>query len=133
VSDQAKQIVLDINAGPEADIEELEKLTQQLREELLELDVEAVDLVSAGEIPEKAKAGEPITWGVLLLTLAASGGVLTSLISLLQAWLTRHGQSRVTVKIGDDELTVTGKPTDQQQQVINTWLRRYRGFVTPDD
>ena len=133
MADETTQLQLTLDAGPEADDEELEELTRQLRKELLESEVERIDFAREGEISEKAKAGDPISWGTVLLTLAASGGALTALISLLQAWLTRHGQSSVTVKIGDDELTVTGKPTEQQQQVINTWLSRHRGFVIADD
>ena len=127
MADQLTQAMLTLDAGPEADVEDLEGLTRQLRTELLELDVEAVDLVRAGEMPAKAKAGDPITWGMLLLTFVSGGG-LAALIGLLQAWLTRHGQSSVTVKIGDDELTVTGNPTEQQQEAIDVWLRRQRGY-----
>jgi hypothetical protein len=127
-----RQVILTLDAGLEADAEDLESLTRQLREELWELDVEAVDLVRAGKLPEKAKAGDPITWGALLLTFISGGG-LAALIGLLQSWLTRHGQSSVMVRIGDDELTVTGQPTEQQQQVINAWLSRHRGFVLSND
>lgn len=66
--------MLKIDAGLEVDAKELEEVTRQLRNELLELDVEAVDLALAGEVPERAKAGDPIAWGTLLVTLAASGG-----------------------------------------------------------
>ena len=133
MTNQTTEIMLNLDPESDADDEELEVLTRQLREELLDLNIEAVDLVRAGEIPERAKAGDPITWGELLLTLAASSGALTALISLLQAWLTRHSQSSVTAKIGDDELTVTGKPNKQQQQVIDGWLRRHQGFLTTND
>jgi hypothetical protein len=126
MTDQTTQVRLTLDAGPEADLEELAELTQQLRGELLDLDVEAVDLVSAGDSPAKAK-GDPITWGMLGLTFVSGGG-LVALINLLQTWLIRHGPSSVTVKLGDDEITVTDRPTEQQQQVINTWLRRHRGF-----
>ena len=68
------QASLIINAGPEADAEEMERLTQQLRAELLELDLESVGLVKAGEAPDKAKVVDPISWGAVFLTLAASGG-----------------------------------------------------------
>jgi hypothetical protein len=53
------QLKLTLDAEPETDSEELEKLTRQLREELLELDVQAVDLMTGGPMPAKAKAGDP--------------------------------------------------------------------------
>jgi hypothetical protein len=127
MTDQPMQAMLTLEAGPEADLEDLEGLTRQLRTELLELDVDAVDLVRAGEMPAKAKAGDPITWGQLLLTFVSGGG-LAAFIGLLQAWLIRQGQSSVTVKIGDDELTVTGNPTEQQREAIEVWLRRQRRY-----
>src|SRR5262245_59936463 len=126
MANQPVHLRLTLNAGSEADAEELAELTQQLSRELLDLDVEAVDVVSAGDAPPNAK-GDPITWGVLGLTFVSGGG-LVALINLLQTWLIRHGPSSVTLKLGEDEITVTGQPTESQQQVINTWLRRHRGF-----
>jgi len=90
MTDQTTQLMLHLDADTDTDLKELEELTQQLHQELIELDVEAVDFVSAGETPSKAKAGDPIAWGTLLLTLAASGGVFTTLINVLQSWLSRH-------------------------------------------
>ena len=57
---QTTQLRLTLDAEPETDSEELEKLTRQLREELLELDVQAVAWVTGGPTPAKAKAGEAI-------------------------------------------------------------------------
>jgi hypothetical protein len=44
------QLRLTLDAEPETDSEELEKLTRQLREELLELDVQAVDWMTGGPV-----------------------------------------------------------------------------------
>ena len=131
MADQLTQVRLTLEGGAECDTEYLADLTHQLRQELLELEVEAVDLVRDGEIPAGAKAGDPITWGSLLLAFASGGG-LAALIGLLQTWLIRNDQSSVTMKIGDDELTVTGRPTAQQQQVIDNWLNRHKGFLIAD-
>jgi hypothetical protein len=123
---QATQLRLTLNAEPETDSEELEKLTRQLQEELLELDVQAVDWMTGRPLPAKAKAGDPISWGMLLLTLAASGGVFTALISVLQAWLTRHERRSVTLEIEGDKLQVTGITSTKQQQLIDAWLNRHK-------
>jgi hypothetical protein len=131
--DQTIQLILNIDAGPEADVEELEQLTLQLRGELVELDVEAVDLVRAGEVPDRAKAGDPITWGALLVALTASGGVLTTLINAIQSWLTRHERRSVTLEIDGDRLEVTGVSVEEQQQMINAWINRHRGIVIAND
>jgi len=122
---QTVQLRLNLHTGPEVDVEELEKHTLQLKKELIELDVEAVDFVSAGESPEKVKAGDPITWGTLLLTLAASGGVLTSLISALQSWLTTRDRRSVTLEIDGDKLEVAGISSEEQRRLIDAWLSRH--------
>jgi hypothetical protein len=131
--DQTTQLMLNIHAGPETDEEELAELTRQLREELLELDVETVGLVRAGEAPERAKAGDPVTWGALLVALVASGGVLTTLINTLQSWLTRHERRSVTLEIDGDKLEVTGISSEEQQRLINTWLSRHGGIAIAND
>lgn len=133
MTDRIRQATLTLNAGREVEDEELEQLTQQLRRELLELDVEAVELLRSGKAPSKAKAGDAITWGSLLLTLAASGGVLTTLIQVLQSWLTRHEQRSLTLEIDGDRLEITGVSSKEQERLIEAWLGRHRGIVVDDD
>lgn len=130
--DQTTQVILDIHTDSETDVDELAKLTQQLREELLELDVEAVDLASVGKKPEKAKAVDPISWGTLLVTFVTAGGAST-LINTLQSWLSRHERRSVTLKIGDDELAVTGISSEEQKRLIDAWLSRHKGFLVADE
>jgi hypothetical protein len=120
------QASLTLDAGPRADAEELEQLTRQLRAELLELDVESVNLLKAGKAPERTKVVEPISWGTILLTLAASGGVLTSLINLLQSWLNRHENSSLILEIQGDRLELKGISisSEDQQRLLEDWLSR---------
>lgn len=133
MANQTTQLMLNIDLGPEVDVEELEELTRQLRQELLELDVEAVDLVRAGEAPERAKAGDIVTWGMLLVTLAAPGGVLTTLINVLQAWLTHDERRSVTLEIDDDKLEVTGITSEERQRLINAWISRHSEILIAND
>ena len=85
------------------------------------------------EKPKKAKAGDPITWGTLLLTLAASGGVLTTLINALQSWLTRHDRHKLSLEIGSDKLEVTGISSEEQRRVIEAWLSRHKEVEVAND
>lgn len=118
------QLLVTLDTEPEADTEDLERLTRQLREELSELDVQA-DLMTGGPAPVNAKAGDVIEWGTLLLTLAASGGAITTLVNVLQAWLTRHDRRGVTLEINGDKLHVTGIGSAEQRRLIDTWLHRH--------
>ena len=67
------QLLVTLDAEPDTDTEDLERLTRQLREELSELDVRA-DFVTGGPAPASAKAGDDIEWGKLLLTLRFRAG-----------------------------------------------------------
>lgn len=126
MKDQPLSILLNIDAGPEADEEEVADLTRQLREELEELDLDAIGHVRSGETPAGAK-GDPLTLGTLLVTLAAQGGVLTTLISQIQSWLPRHGRGAVTLEIGGDKISVTTASSEQQQQLIDAFVSRHLG------
>jgi hypothetical protein len=118
------QLTLNLVTGPEVDAEELADLTQRLRQELLEFDVDQVELPRSGPTPPGAKAIEPFSLGTLIITLTAAGGVLTSLISLLQSWLNRNNQRQVKLAINGDTLEVSGLSSDDQQRLIAKWLRR---------
>jgi hypothetical protein len=119
------QLLVTFDTDTDTDTEDLERLTRQLREELSDLDVQA-DLMTGGSAPANAMAGDIIEWGTLLVTLAASGGVITTLINVLQAWLTRHDRRCVTLEINGDKLQVTGISSAEQQQLIDAWLNRHR-------
>jgi len=103
--------------------EELEQLTRTLQQDLLETDVERVEQVRAAASKPGAK-GDPITLGALLVTLSASGGVLTTFITAVQSWLSHHEEKSVTLEIGGDKLTMTGVSSADQKRLIDQWLKR---------
>jgi hypothetical protein len=116
------QVLLNFDAGSELDAEEKERATRQLREELMGLDVDTIDFVKSGKAPAKAKAGDPITWGVLLLTFAASGGVLITLIGVVQSWLTRHNQRRISLEVNGNKIDVNDISSEDQKRLIDSWI-----------
>jgi hypothetical protein len=127
------QLLINLEVSPETDVERLVEATRQLRRELLELDVEAADFVAAGPAPQTAKAGMPIDWGKLLVTLTASGGALTTLINVLHSWISRRQQGSIALEIDGDRLEITGTPTEEQRRLIDLWLSRHQGFIISDD
>jgi hypothetical protein len=133
MTDQTIRVHLGLDADPEADAEESERAARQLREELLELDVETVEFAKGGETPEGAKAGAAPDLSTILLTLAASGGVLTTIIGVLQSWLTRHERRSVTLEIDGDKIEITGISSEEQKRLIDAWMHRHRGFVVAND
>lgn len=112
---QEMQIMLNIIAGTGVDEEELENLTRQLRRELLELDIESVDFIRKGIASERTKSGDPIALGQLILTLAASGGVLVTLIKTLQSWLTLQ-KIDIEMDINGNKIKMKGGKISKEEE-----------------
>lgn len=122
--DKPMQLLLRIAADSDADANEVEELSRQLRRELLEHDVDVI-----GQVPATAPAGakgDPVTLGTLLVTLAASGGVLTTAINTVQSWLTRQERHSVTVEIGGDKLVISSPSSEQEQRLIDDFINHHK-------
>ena len=72
-----------------ADPARLEELTTRLRSELLDLDVNDVERVSAGNAPEGSKAIEWAAVGALIVTMEQTGPFLAKVVSTIREWLKR--------------------------------------------
>jgi hypothetical protein len=120
------RLKLNIDLGTTADASDLETSTLQLHNQLLELEVQEVALVTDGEKPAAAKVGDPITWGALLVTFAAAGGVLTTLINALLSWLSQDDRRSITLEIGGDKLEVKGLSPSEQRKLVDEWLKRHQ-------
>jgi hypothetical protein len=115
-----------LDRGPELEPEVAERLTRQLRAELLELDVESVRPVPAGPPPDGAKAADAVTVGAVVVAFSASGGVLTTLVSALREWLARHSTGhRLVVTIDGDTIELDGATSTQQRDLVGAYLRRH--------
>lgn len=123
--DQTAQLNLQIDAGDDADAEELAELTVRLREQLLELDVERVDLVMSGPAPPGTRAGEVLAAGALIVSLARASGLLTALVSHVQAWVSSLGRRSVKLEMDGDVLEVTGISSRDQRELIQVWIARH--------
>jgi hypothetical protein len=74
-----------------ADAERLAVLSGYLRSELLQLDVEDVRALPAGEPPPGARGSDAATVGALLIALGQSAAGLQSVVSVIRGWLRRGG------------------------------------------
>ncbi|HEY2700500.1 MAG TPA: hypothetical protein VGJ45_33915 [Pseudonocardiaceae bacterium] len=111
----------------EADVDEEEHdlLARLLRMELQALELDDVRLPVTASAPTGTKGGAAST-GQLVVSLANSaafGAVLTSLVQVLRAWITRGQGRRVVLKDGERSLELTGASTDQQQQAVDAFAR----------
>jgi hypothetical protein len=119
-------LILKIEITSSVDDEERVELTEKLRQHLSELDeLEKIDSPALPKIPGNKSAG--IDLQTLLVTLAASGGVLTTLTGAVQSWLTRQDRSSVTIEAGGDKLTITGASSDTQKRLVDAWIDRHKG------
>jgi hypothetical protein len=103
---------------------ELSDISISLQKELRELDLESIELVETTQ-PRGAKSGGAFDWGSLILTMAASGGVITGLISLLQSWLGGNSQRSITLEIDGDKLELKGLSKKDQTTLIRNWIQKH--------
>lgn len=125
MTERVGRLDLCIEAGPEADAAELDELAVQLREQLLELDIEGADRATAGQAPPGARAGDILLAGALTVMLVQSSGLLTALVETVQSWVSRSGGRSVKLEIDDDVLEVTGITRTDQRELIETWIDRH--------
>lgn len=121
------KLVIHLNVGPERDSRDLERASANLRAELRRVNgVESVEPLPAGDAPSGSRAVDTQSIGSILMTLAASGGVLNSLIGVLREWLGRGQKRSVTFQIGPDKLELTGYPIEEQKQLVEIFLNKLK-------
>jgi hypothetical protein len=111
---------------PDADAQDQD----ELRAEVAEQEFTVVPDPAAPAAPGGAKAADPVTVGSLVIALAASGGVLTSLVGLLQAWLLRSSARTLVVEIDGDRLELTGATSQERRRLTDAWLSRHEPSAT---
>jgi hypothetical protein len=109
-----------------ADAEHLEELARALRVEILTLDVESVVPRSAGEAPPGTRAVDAAAVGALVVSVSPALGAMARLVTTVVDWLRRGGTERtVRLKIGNDELELSGVSSAIQQQLATDWIRSH--------
>jgi Effector Associated Constant Component 1 len=116
----ATSVLVGLDVGTEVDEEELSRLSQWLRDDILELDVERVDYAT-NVAPTGAKSGTAVNLAELIIGLSNSA-VLTALVGVLRTWVSRDSNRKVSIQFGGDKLEITGAPSDQDECLISKWL-----------
>ena len=117
-------VQVDLGSGAEA--EDVAEATLQLRRELLELDVEAVELARAGEPPPGTRAVDFVALGALVVTVANSG-LLNGVVAAIRSWLAGRPQRSIKLEFGGDVLELSGVSSEDQRRLAEAWLRRHAG------
>jgi hypothetical protein len=126
-SDSAlRDLVLVVESEPDVDLDEVDRLVRQLCAELKDLDVESVAPVASEDVPLGAKGVDPFSLGALLVTLSATGGVVTVLIETARDWLVRHAAARrISVTIDGDTLVLEEGSEQERSALIDAYMRRH--------
>jgi hypothetical protein len=118
------ELALEVETLPDTDSEELAALVQRLRAELLDLDVDRVEPLTAGEAPEGAKGVELLALGGLVVQFALQPEVLTSIVDGVRSWLQRQSARSVKLTLDGDALEVTGVSSEEQDRLVELWIAR---------
>jgi hypothetical protein len=105
------------------DPQELDELTSMLRNELLDLEVGAVEVPRAGPPPAGTKGGGLAAVGALVMSVA-SPELLTAVVSAAGVWLAGRHPRSVKLEVDGDVLELTGVSSRQQRRLVDEWLRR---------
>ena len=104
----------------------LEELTQSLRADLLQLDVDDVTAVpSQKDAPAGARGIDATSVGALLVTLESSLPLVTAVVKTVRAWLVRsHASTRtVRVTVGDRSIELSGASGEQQDRMVDAFIQ----------
>ena len=115
---------LEIGLAPDADAEELDGATMQLRSELLELDVDDVERVPGAAPPPGARAIGAVLLGTLAVE--ASRGAIEAVVHTIKSWVSRGSASRtVKVTLDGDSIELTNVSDEDQQRLIESFVARH--------
>ncbi|MER7108933.1 hypothetical protein [Streptomyces sp. NPDC000229] len=110
-----------------ADPERVDRLTGYLRQELLQLDVDDVQAIPAGEIPPGARAIGVVEIGALLVTLGQSVTAIRQVASVLHGWWARFQEARPTMRLtmDGDVLELSEATPEQVAEALDTFIKRH--------
>jgi hypothetical protein len=111
---------------PAVSRQDLEELTQGLREELLHLDVDdATGMARQDAAPAGARGLDASEVGALLVTMESSVTLLAAVVNTIQAWLARaQAPTRIVrVTIADQSIELGGATGEQQNRLVEAFLQ----------
>lgn len=113
-----------------ADAERLDTLTGYLRQELLQLDVQDVTALRAGEPPPGTRAIDAIAVGGLLITLNRTAQGVRTVVSAIRGWLAQGGDTKRTVRLelDGDVLELSEVTAHEQTRLIELFVNRHAGL-----
>ena len=121
VDQSSEVLILQVLPDPDEDAEQLDDLTDMLREELLELGVPDVAPVMQDQAPEDAKGVVAALAGWLAIHFGPAG--LRAVVNAVVAWAGRSGKT-VEITLNGNTLKLTGTSADVQSRMIDEFFVR---------
>jgi hypothetical protein len=121
VDQSSEVLILQVLPDHDEDAEQLDDLTDMLREELLELDVAAVEPVMQDQAPEDTKGVVAALGGWLAIHFGPAG--LRAVVNAVVAWAGRSGKT-VEITLNGNTLKLTGTSADVQSRIIDEFFVR---------
>ncbi|MER6415571.1 effector-associated constant component EACC1 [Streptomyces humidus] len=123
MGNQDTLVTLEFSAQ-DADPEYVDEQLRLLIDELDELDLTGIEPVTVGPPPPGTRGADVVQLGTLLIGLGGGGALLPALVGVVQDWLGRRRSCTVRMKLGDDEIELTGACDDIQQRALEEFIRR---------
>jgi hypothetical protein len=125
---------LEINLQVDDDLStyEFDELTAALQRELLQLDVDGVERVSAGPAPDGSRGVDLAALGALLVQVGKAAPVLGQVVGVLEAWAARSPKRTCVLTIDGDKLELGGLSEKDQRLVIRDWMARHAPPAAPE-
>lgn len=128
---RTERMRLVLTGRQDGDREELDELTHRLRERLLELDVDDVEPIRSGDVPDGAKPVDAIAVGALAVTMAPIA--LRSVLDLVRTWIENRPVRTVSISLGEDSLELEAVSSADQQRLIDAFLAAHGPEAEPAD
>jgi hypothetical protein len=116
---------VEVALDDDAELSELDEETVGLRDELLELNVDAVDRPRDGLVPEGARGAEVVLAGTLLV--AVGKEVIGSVVRSIESWVAQRRSRSVKVSLGGDSIELSKVSEAEQRQLLDAFLTRHAG------
>ena len=110
---------------PDADTEAVADLVHGLRQELLDLDVDAVTPLPSGPAPPGSKGVELAAVAALLVHLQGSVGAVSAIVSAVRSWLQRGtapAGRTVKITVQGQTLELSAATAEQQDELVRQFL-----------
>ncbi|WP_122614515.1 hypothetical protein [Streptomyces sp. Tu 4128] len=104
------------------DVEATEQALSALRTDLLDAGVDSVKPVAAGPAPRGSRSASLQVIGALAIILEPAAPLLSSVVTVVQDWISRVGQRTAILEIDGDRLELTGVDPAEQRRLADAWL-----------